>query len=204
MCVTLPRPAVKAAQSRGDVAHAIAWPASESGPPTPLSAQFSRTFFATLLAYGAPVNECYTMASHVVQTWCTTTGPDGHVVPPLPVLLSPLKAELPDNNSIPALDLPGTDPTQSIASLVPGWSDLRLLAPRAEVRGAEGAGNAHARHAFRRATHRASLHAVAHPSLLRHSPSVHPHHARGDASWQYLKSPETNDQGHASKPSRRP
>lgn len=74
------------------------------------------------------------MASHVVQAHCTTAGADGHVAPPLPVFLSPLKAELPDNNSIPPLDMPGMDPTQSIASLVPGWSDLRLLAPRAEVR----------------------------------------------------------------------
>ncbi|KAG1655243.1 hypothetical protein FOA52_007975 [Chlamydomonas sp. UWO 241] len=126
--------AVKACQERGDVLHAVAWPAGAGLPPATLASQFTRCFFSVLFTYGSAPAEAFAMASHVVQAHCTAAGPDGHVSPPLPLFLSAARAELPDNSSIPPLDLPGSDPTQSISSLVPGWSDLRLLAPRAEVR----------------------------------------------------------------------
>lgn len=124
---------VKAMQSRGDVPSVAAWPQAD-GPPATLTAQFSHTFLSVLLSYAASVNEAFAMASHVLQAHCTALVDGNHQPPPLPTLLSQLKAELPDSNSIPPLVMPGLDLTQSIASAVPGWSDLRLLAPRAELR----------------------------------------------------------------------
>ncbi|KAJ9508288.1 hypothetical protein QJQ45_011794 [Haematococcus lacustris] len=42
--------------------------------------------------------------------------------------------QLPDNNSIPNPVIPGIDPSIALAAAIPGWADIRLLAPRAELR----------------------------------------------------------------------
>ncbi|GAX77467.1 hypothetical protein CEUSTIGMA_g4911.t1 [Chlamydomonas eustigma] len=123
---------IEALQARGDVPNVIAW--SNVPPPAVIAAQFARTFFSVLTTYKAAPNEAYAIASHVAKAHCTSLLDGSHISPALPSFLSALKAELPDNNSIPALDYPGVDPSQSLSTSIPGWSDLRLLAPRAEVR----------------------------------------------------------------------
>ena len=118
MGTSAPSVTVQAVQARGEVPHAIAW--SQTPPPATIAAQFAHTFFSVLTAYGAAPNEAFSLASHVVQAHCTTLVDGAHVVPPLPSFMSELKAELPDNNSIPAIVYPGVEPKQSIASAVPG------------------------------------------------------------------------------------
>jgi len=113
-----PRSSVQAVQSRGEVPNAIAW--SVSPPPAIIAAQFAHTFFSVLVTYAAAPNEAFTLASHVVQSHCTTLVDGSYVAPPLPSLLSSLKAELPDNNSIPPLVHPGVEPNQSLATAIPG------------------------------------------------------------------------------------
>lgn len=120
---------VQAVQARGEVPHAIAW--SQTPPPATIAAQFAHTFFSVLSAYGAAPNEAFSLASHVVQAHCTTLVDGAHVVPPLPLFMSELKAELPDNNSIPAIVYPGVEPKQSIASVVPGKAWVPLTSRRA-------------------------------------------------------------------------
>ena len=116
--------AVQAVQSRGEVPNTIAW--SQTPPPAVIAAQFAHTFFSVLVTYSAAVNEAFALASHVVQAHCTTLVDGAHIAPPLPTFSSALKAELPDNNSIPALVHPGVEPNQSIASAIPGMSSLNL------------------------------------------------------------------------------
>ncbi len=96
----------------------VAWP--QSPPPATIAAQFAHTFFSVSLTYDAAPNEAFSMASHVVQAHCTSLVDGAHIPPPLPSFLSSLKAELPDNNSIQALEIPGVEVTESLANVVPG------------------------------------------------------------------------------------
>jgi hypothetical protein len=112
--------AVEALQTRGDVPHVIAW--SNVPPPAVIAAQFTRTFFSILATYKAAPNEAYAIASHVAKAHCTSLLDGSHVAPALPSFLSALKAELPDSNSITALDYPGVEPSQSLSLSIPGES----------------------------------------------------------------------------------
>ncbi|GFH16869.1 uncharacterized protein HaLaN_13381 [Haematococcus lacustris] len=115
------------------VQHSIVWP---EGLPVPaiIAAQFSHTFFCCLLHMRTSMHEAFALANHGVQAHCTTQMDGQYVTPLLPALFSPLKAQLPDNNSIPNPVIPGIDPSIALAAAIPGWADIRLLAPRAELR----------------------------------------------------------------------
>lgn len=110
----------------------VHWP---SPPPTLPAAQFAHTFFAALHNPTVTPAEAFALASHVTNAHCTTWGEGRHVPPPLPVLLAPdgQRPQLPDNSSVPPPVADGMDFSQGVAAAVPGWADVRLLAPRAEL-----------------------------------------------------------------------
>jgi hypothetical protein len=105
-------------QSAG-VQNSIVWP--ENLPvPAVVAAQFSHTLFASLLHMRTSVHEAFALANHVVQAHCTTIIEGQYVPPALPSLFSPLKAQLPDNSSIPNPVLAGVDPSLPLASTIAG------------------------------------------------------------------------------------
>jgi hypothetical protein len=72
----------------------------------------------------------------------TLAGPDGAEIteppPPALPLLLPAAADppaaLPGNASVPPLQVEGVDLSGGLAAAFPGYADLRLLAPNAELR----------------------------------------------------------------------
>jgi len=115
------------------VQHAIVWPEGNHVPAV-VAAQFSHTFFSAVLSLKSSIHEAFALANHVVQAHCTTITDNQYLAPSLPSLYSPIKATLPDNSSIPSPSIPGVDTAMGLALAVPGWADIRLLAPRAELR----------------------------------------------------------------------
>lgn len=88
--------------------------------PAVIAAQFSHTFFCSLLLLKSTVHEAFALANHVVQGHCLQQVDNQYLPPHLPALYSPLKAVLPDNSSIPTPSIPGVDPQQGLAVAVPG------------------------------------------------------------------------------------
>ncbi|EFJ44779.1 hypothetical protein VOLCADRAFT_121257 [Volvox carteri f. nagariensis] len=90
------------------------------------------------------------MASHGAQAHCCCSGSSisvsggsaashgdgggGYVSPPLPAFVSAEWPALPDSSSIPAVVVPGLELDEHGLKSFPGWMDVRLLAPRAELR----------------------------------------------------------------------
>jgi hypothetical protein len=121
-------------------AHVMYWPATP--PPLALPASlFARTFLATLRTPGVSVPEAYAIAGRFTRAHCSRIV-DGSVAsdPVLPKLLyvssvvsRPL---LPSNASIPPPEAlqAALNGGQKIEEAVPGYEDVRLLAPNAEMR----------------------------------------------------------------------
>ncbi|GLI68742.1 hypothetical protein VaNZ11_013233 [Volvox africanus] len=130
--------------------HVVVWPA-DSPIPAAVASYFTAAFLAFLINSGASPPEAFATASHGAQAHCccsssssicsspsivsATNGTGaGNSSPPLPAFVSAERPGLPDSSSIPALVVPGLqlDPLRLLS--YPGWSDVRLLAPRAELR----------------------------------------------------------------------
>ncbi|KXZ56481.1 hypothetical protein GPECTOR_1g430 [Gonium pectorale] len=123
--------------------HVVVWPASvvasASAPiPAAVAAHFNATFLSFLTGAAASPPEAFAAASHSAQAHCSAAaagggGPSSR--PPLPALVSGVRPALPDSGSIPPPELPqGIQLDASGLPSFPGWSDVRLLAPRAELR----------------------------------------------------------------------
>lgn len=111
----------------------VVWPDSEPIPGL-AAAQFGATFLTLLLGSQASVPEAFAGASHCVQAHGTVLTDGTYRAPALPALVSATKPRLPDSSSISMPSVPGVDLPAGGLSSFPGWSDVRLLAPRAELR----------------------------------------------------------------------
>ncbi|KAG2498011.1 hypothetical protein HYH03_004269 [Edaphochlamys debaryana] len=141
-------------------AHVVVWPAG-TAIPTAVAALFNAAFLSFLACSAASPPEAFAAASHCTQAHCTQqqqphspphnphqaqpgpggpgAGPDAnggptYPPPPLPAFVSSVRPALPDSSSIPQLSVPGLAVEQSQLPSFPGWTDVRLLAPRAELR----------------------------------------------------------------------
>eukprot|EP00798_Chlamydomonas_sp_ICE-L_P000459 gene459-1865_t len=123
----------QALQRTSIVNNVIAWEMADD-IPAKVSTQFVHSFFTAFLTYAPSPSEAFVFSSHIVQSYFTCKDGESYVVPELPQFLSEQEPCLPDNSSIPPIgEVPGVDLSAGVAN-VPGWSDIRLLAPRAELR----------------------------------------------------------------------
>lgn len=118
------------------VSHVIAWPSDR--PPLTLPAMhFAHAFFALLRNPTVTVPEAFCIATHLTQAF-TPQGPDDGsppVEPPLPRLLSADTPSLPGPASVPPPEgIVGVEVDKPLHECLPGYEELRLLAPHAEVR----------------------------------------------------------------------
>ncbi|KAG2446125.1 hypothetical protein HXX76_000723 [Chlamydomonas incerta] len=119
------------------VPNVVVWPAG-TAIPTAVAAHYNCAFAAFLINTHASPPEAFAAASHSTQAHCMVLGSDGtHTAPALPAFVGAARPALPDSASIPPLTVPPglqqqLDPNNLPA--FPGWTDVRLLAPRAELR----------------------------------------------------------------------
>lgn len=98
-----------------------------------IAAQFASTFFTALSIPGTTVIEAYTLSLYSTQAHCGAKVEGSLVVPAMPDLLSGPEGheegpelQLPDNTSVPALQLTGVDVSQGLAAAVPGeWCRMQ-------------------------------------------------------------------------------
>ncbi|PSC70291.1 AT-rich interactive domain-containing 4-like [Micractinium conductrix] len=126
-------------------AQAIAWQGDGAAPVLPAWA-FAHAFFGLLRVSGVTVSEAYAIASRAARMHgpaapASPVSNDGTPPPapseplPLPALLpTGPPPELPACASIAPLALEGVDLSAGVAAAFPGWRDVRLLAPNAELR----------------------------------------------------------------------
>ena len=77
------------------------------------------------------------MAAHMVRAHASVLTGTEVAEPTLPTLwtaLSPAPTSLPGNASVPPLAIEGADLSGGLTAAFPGYADLRLLAPNAELR----------------------------------------------------------------------
>ncbi len=115
---------------REGVPFVVAWPAD--APPRCLPAMaLARAFFAALRQPGVLPGEAFALAEHVAQAHCARLRSGDEVAEPrLPTLLA---------DDEPAAPAPAAPPAEGAAPPgapegLPGYEDLRLLAPHAELR----------------------------------------------------------------------
>jgi hypothetical protein len=102
-------------------------------PVAVIAAQFASTFFTALSIPGTTVIEAYTLSLYSTQAHCGAKVEGSLVVPAMPDLLSGPEGheegpelQLPDNTSVPALQLTGVDVSQGLAAAVPGeWCRMQ-------------------------------------------------------------------------------
>ncbi|GIL72466.1 hypothetical protein Vretimale_4182 [Volvox reticuliferus] len=138
------------------IPHVVVWPA-DTPIPAAVASYFTAAFLAFLINSGASPPEAFATASHGAQAHCccssnssnhnggnnsgspsivaATRGTGvGNNSPPLPAFVSAERPGLPDSSSIPTFSIPGQQLDPLRLPSYPGWSDVRLLAPRAELR----------------------------------------------------------------------
>ncbi|KAL4422493.1 hypothetical protein ABPG75_008690 [Micractinium tetrahymenae] len=124
--------------------HVLCWAAGETPPVLP-AWDFGCVFFGMLRTPGVSIPEAYAIASRAALAHSTEppAGADmnnaGAVAapaqPPLPQLLpAQPPASLPNCASVAAPAIEGADLAAGVAAAFPGYADLRLLAPNAELR----------------------------------------------------------------------
>lgn len=116
------------------VNNVIYWPVQKQ-TTTRLSHVFTHAFFSVLRLAGTSVPEAFALAKHVLHVYGSLKADGiGVVEPSTPLFLSDVLPKLPDNKSVQYPNIPGLDFSEGIARAIPGWADVRLLAPRAELR----------------------------------------------------------------------
>lgn len=106
-------------------------------PPTGSAASScSRAFFRALRGLrGSLVREAYSLAMVAMENYPLAPENSGAMIGPS--LVSIRSASFPDHTTVP-VPLPGSCPVDvsgGISVAVPEWRDIRLIAPRTEVRG---------------------------------------------------------------------
>jgi hypothetical protein len=114
--------------------HVIAWPAA----PAPLALpamHFARALFAALTDPAVSVPEAFAMASSLTTAFASPLAGSGVSRPALPRLLSAAAPALPGPGSVaPLLGFQGSSADRPVHTCVPGYGEVRLLAPHAELR----------------------------------------------------------------------
>ncbi|GMH36559.1 hypothetical protein BSKO_04427 [Bryopsis sp. KO-2023] len=111
----------------------IYWPA-QSTSSSAVASQFAHAFMAMLRNPTATISESFALASRVVQMLCEgiiRESPDFQLVPQI---MSSEESKLPDSSSVPPAEIPGIDFFDDGVPEVEGWEDVRLLAPKAELK----------------------------------------------------------------------
>eukprot|EP00803_Ostreobium_quekettii_P001217 evm.model.scf_1457.3 EVM.evm.TU.scf_1457.3 scf_1457:18929-26380(+) len=116
-----------------DIPYLIYWP-DQNATSSVVAAQFAHTFMAMLRSPSASISESFALASRVVQMLCESIVRDKPQVQLLPRMISQVEATLPDSTSVPAAVIPGVDFFEDGVPDVEGWEDVRLLAPKAELK----------------------------------------------------------------------
>lgn len=128
------------------VPNVLFWSEDPSGL---VAAHFASIFFGTLALEGSvSLLEAYALALFSTQAHLGAKVDGKLTMPNMPDLLTGpaddpggVSLALPDNASVPLPQLPGLDLTRGVAAAVEGWMDVRLLAPRAELRLQIGGGS---------------------------------------------------------------
>eukprot|EP00879_Flechtneria_rotunda_P012691 GHRR01013252.1.p1 GENE.GHRR01013252.1~~GHRR01013252.1.p1 ORF type:complete len:386 (+),score=138.11 GHRR01013252.1:137-1294(+) len=121
------------------VSNVMFWSEDPSGL---VAAHFSSIFFSMLaLESNVTVLEAYALALFATQAHVGAKVDGKLTMPNMPDLLTGptddpdgVTLALPDNSSVPPPEVPGLDLSRGVAAAVEGWMDVRLLAPRAELR----------------------------------------------------------------------
>ncbi|CAL8464121.1 g3656 [Coccomyxa elongata] len=117
------------------VAHVVYWDKSLTPSPKALHVtQFSHAFFATLRNKSATIPEAFALAMHSGHAHCGSNPGPGLRPSWLPELVSDFEPLLPSIDSVPLPVVMGADFKNGVAAAVPGWENVRLLAPHAELR----------------------------------------------------------------------
>ncbi|CAD7704105.1 unnamed protein product [Ostreobium quekettii] len=116
-----------------DIPYLICWP-DHAATSSVVAAQFSHTFMAMLRSPSASICESFALASRVVQMLCESIVRDRPQVRLLPQMISQEEPRLPDSTSVPTTAIPGVDFCEDGVPDVEGWEDVRLLAPKAELK----------------------------------------------------------------------
>eukprot|EP00882_Tetradesmus_deserticola_P006882 GHRQ01007249.1.p1 GENE.GHRQ01007249.1~~GHRQ01007249.1.p1 ORF type:complete len:423 (+),score=169.00 GHRQ01007249.1:147-1415(+) len=132
-------------RSRG-VPNVMFWSEDPSGL---VAAHFSSIFFSMMaLESSVTILEAYALALFSTQAHLGAKVDGKLTMPNMPDLLTGPRDDpegvtlaLPDNASVPLPQLPGLDLSRGVAAAVEGWMDVRLLAPRAELRVQVGGGS---------------------------------------------------------------
>ncbi|KAF6260727.1 hypothetical protein COO60DRAFT_1505165 [Scenedesmus sp. NREL 46B-D3] len=132
-------------RTRG-VPNVMFWSEDPSGL---VAAHFSSIFFSMLaLESSVSILEAYALALFSTQAHLGAKVDGKLTMPNMPDLLTGpaddpdgVTLALPDNSSVPLPQLPGLDLSRGVAAAVEGWMDVRLLAPRAELRVQVGGGS---------------------------------------------------------------
>ncbi|KAK9844911.1 hypothetical protein WJX74_008601 [Apatococcus lobatus] len=133
MVDALIQPAEAEALHAVGIQNVVMWESGRSVPMLP-ALHFNHAFLTTLAFPQAGYNEAFAFGSHSVQAHCTVSLGGQLQSPIMPRWLSQAPAALPTNASIPPPSDQSLDLSQGIAAAVPGWEDVRLLAPHAELR----------------------------------------------------------------------
>ncbi|CAK0786305.1 hypothetical protein CVIRNUC_009518 [Coccomyxa viridis] len=117
------------------VAHVVYYDAAKTPDPNSHYVQhFSHAFFATLRNKSATVPEAFAMAMHSCHAHCGPVQAPPQHPSWLPELISDFDPLLPSIDSVPLPVVKGSDFKTGVARAVPGWENVRLLAPHAELR----------------------------------------------------------------------
>eukprot|EP00891_Asterochloris_glomerata_P001718 jgi/Astpho2/1718/Aster-04143 len=115
------------------VPHVIHWQPKEAMPIIQAS-HFGHAFLSMLRNPGASVGEAFAVAVHACHAHCSGSSLHEPVAPLLPRYVADQPAALPASSSVPLPTVEGLDFSHGISAVVPGWDDVRLLAPHAEMR----------------------------------------------------------------------
>eukprot|EP00775_Hariotina_reticulata_P011312 gene11312-11462_t len=121
------------------VPHVMFW---SEDPSALVAAYFSSIFFSMLaLEMGVTVLEAYALSLFATQAHLGAKVDGKLTMPNMPDLLTGpaddpdgVMLSLPDNSSVPPPAISGLDLSRGVAAAVEGWMDVRLLAPRSELR----------------------------------------------------------------------